>query len=129
MSTETTSTSDNVEIYRELEEYPWDTDKEFQVRRRSSHTIPDQPRHHSPKHQHHFGQANNLTSSDWTHCNPRTQPVTISTSRPHAARSVFLPVPQEVHSYRFRRLQSLPHLQIIFNPKPSRRICLYLYPI
>ena len=32
MSTETTSPTDNVEIYRQLEEYPWDTDKEFQVR-------------------------------------------------------------------------------------------------
>ena len=31
MSTETTSPTDNVEIYRQLEEYPWDTDKEFQV--------------------------------------------------------------------------------------------------
>jgi hypothetical protein len=30
MSTET-STSDNAEIYRQLEEYLWDTDKEFQV--------------------------------------------------------------------------------------------------
>ncbi|PMD56317.1 uncharacterized protein K444DRAFT_536142 [Hyaloscypha bicolor E] len=30
MSTET-STSDNTEIYRQLEVYPWDTDKEFQI--------------------------------------------------------------------------------------------------
>ncbi|KAN0110195.1 hypothetical protein V8E51_006582 [Hyaloscypha variabilis] len=31
MSTETTPTTENVEIYRQLEEYPWDTDKEFQI--------------------------------------------------------------------------------------------------
>jgi hypothetical protein len=50
MSTET-PTSDDTEIYRQLEVYPWDTDKEFQVRALTFQTIPDQPRQNWPKHQ------------------------------------------------------------------------------
>jgi len=53
MSTETTPTTENVEIYRQLEEYPWDTDKEFQVRwLGSASSIHDQPRHLPSKQQH-----------------------------------------------------------------------------
>lgn len=101
MSTETASTSDNVEIYKQLEEYTWNTDKEFQVRGlRTSHSASAPFPQNINSSLHWVNVTDNPTSSDWTRCHPRTQPVTISTSRPHPQSPVLLPLTQEVYPYR-----------------------------
>lgn len=47
MATEFVPSEDSNEVYRKLEAYPWDTDKEFQVSKENSR---HQPWHHSPIH-------------------------------------------------------------------------------
>lgn len=144
--TEPSPTVDDTEIFRQLETYPWDKDKEFQVSLAILFPIqfiqyqPRQPVQqkqirliHSWRYQYILSFSQSTSSlhrsvpQKSTHLltlhtgrtprNPRPRPLPLPTLRPNPPRPMLLPLPQNRPPHLLRRLQNLPIQQKV-TPTP-----------